>query len=180
MYLNSGIEVVTFFSVLRKIQTLDLVIRGNPQPDRLIDNKEQNRSYDDRNEPRNSCARGLVAKLRPVPVEPARWQWLAGSIIAKRGIDGAYRKDAGEKRAQRSAHAMHAKGIQRGVIPELALDNQHHEGAEESGDQATRERGHRLHITGSRRTRHQAGYRAGNRAQCRRLAVVEPFKDAPA
>ena len=108
------------------------------QADDLVHDKEQDQRADDGDAPGNADAGELVEHLAPVAVDGA-----GGHALAVDRVDDAGGKDAGEQRAEGSAGAVNAEGVEGIVVAEAALDLEDHEGAEEAGDEADEQRGHR-------------------------------------
>ena len=75
---------------------------------------------------------------------------------------------------------MHAEGVQGVVVAEEAFDDEDHEEAEGAGDKADGQGAHGLDKAGGGGDGDQAGNRAGDGAQSRGLAVVNPLSDRPA
>src|SRR5438128_997329 len=44
----SGCSLVTFLAVLREVESLDFIARGDTKPDRFVDEKKQHKGPDDR------------------------------------------------------------------------------------------------------------------------------------
>ena len=89
-------------------------------------------------------------------------------------------EDAGEDRAQRSARAVHAEGIQRIVVAELALHRGHHEEAEDAGQETDQQRGKGLHETGGRRDGDQSRHAPEIPPSMLGLPCLNPFREHPA
>ena len=75
---------------------------------------------------------------------------------------------------------MNAKGVEGIVVAEAGLDLEDHKGAEEAGGETDEQRGHGLYESGGRGDGDEAGDRAGNCAQSRGLAIVNPLENGPA
>ena len=118
--------------MLREVEAGGFLLRRDAQADDLVDDKEQHQRAHDGDAPGNAHAGELVEQLAPVAVDGAGGQ----RRLPKIGVDGAGGEEAGEQRAEGSAGSVNAKGVERVVVAEAALDHEDHEGAEEAGDQA--------------------------------------------
>src|SRR5579863_10036529 len=171
---RSSLECVAFLAVLRKIEAGHFLLRCYPQSHDLIDNNQENQRADNRDSPRSSNGGKLVEHLMPIAVDGAGG--LAGSVD---GIDNPGSEDAGEERSERSTRAVYAECIQRVIVAEDRLDLEDHEGAEKSRRKSNGERRHGLHESRSRSDGDKSRDRAGDCAQRRGLAIVNPLKDRP-
>jgi len=172
---RSGIEIVPFLAVLRKIEAGHLVLGSETETDDFVDDKEQNQRADDGESPRNADADKLIEDLAPMAVDAAR-----GDALAVNGIDDTGGEYAGEEGAESASRAVNAEGVEGIVVAEAGLNLEDHEGADEAGGKADENRGHRLDEAGGRGNSDEAGDRAGDGAQSCGLAIVEPLEDGPA
>ena len=88
-------------------------------------------------------------------------------------------KQAGEQRAHGAADAVNAEGVERVVVAEELFDAEDHEAADDAGDAADGESRHGLNEAGGLGDGGQSGDRAGDSAQGRGLAVLQPLGDDP-
>src|ERR1019366_424522 len=115
------LENVSFLVVHAEIQAVAFLLPGYPQSDRGVDNLEDRERAHDGQAPGNGGGPKLVEDLAAVAVHQAERLYFAGSVLQSL-VNRAGGEDAGEQRAQGAAGAVHAEGIQRVVVTELALD----------------------------------------------------------
>src|ERR1051326_768660 len=61
--------VVSLFAMLREVESLDLVIGGNAQPDRHVDDLQDHQRAHDRQDPRDRHTHQLVQQLMRIPLQ---------------------------------------------------------------------------------------------------------------
>src|ERR1700761_4215721 len=129
--------------MLRQVETRALVFFTYPKPNDLIHNEEDNQRSDDGERPGHSYAYSLIDYLALVALQQS------GCLTrSEDGIDGAAGKDTGQQRPNVSSGAVHAESIERVVITKDCLHLDHHEVAENAGDQANPQCGYGSHEAG--------------------------------
>src|SRR3569833_1763544 len=94
-------------------------------------------------------------------------------------VDRTLGEHAGHDGAERATNTVHAPGVQAVVIADGLLHTDHQDVAHHAGRQADDERANRVNETRSGGDGDQAGNRAGDHAQDRRLLGDDPFGNHP-
>ena len=157
-----------------EVEAFHFVLLGGAHADQQVADLENDQGPDDGQHPGYGDGNGLVEHLAGVAVDPAHG--LAGVDV----VDLLGGEDAGKERAQSSADAVHAEGIQGVVIVELLLDGGDHEEADHAGGRADQDGGEGFDEAGGGSDGDQSGDAAGDRAQHAGLAVVDPLGEHPA
>src|SRR6476660_9494922 len=108
--MSSGCSLVAFLTVQRKIETFDFIARRDTKPDRFVDEKKQDESSDDGDDPCNRDSSKLVQQLMPVTFDQSGRQNISSGVF-EHWVDGAAGKNARENCPEGSACAMHSKCI---------------------------------------------------------------------
>src|SRR5216684_1997362 len=106
--------------MLRDVQTLNFMVLRNPQADHHVYNLEDRQGAADGQRPGHRYTDQLVDELMRVAFEPAGRKRHSVRAL-KDGVDYAGRKHSGQQRADGSARAVYAKGVERVVIAEARL-----------------------------------------------------------
>src|SRR5579864_640600 len=134
--------VITLFSMLGQIETLNFMMFRHTQTDDYIDHfqdRERSHHRQRRRDPNSDC---LVHELMRVPFQGAGSKH-ASARIFEDGIYGTAGEHACEQRAECSACAMNAKSVERIVITEACFNMRNHQVTEDTRDSADAESGHR-------------------------------------
>ena len=86
---------------------------------------------------------------------------------------------AGQDGPERSADAVDAERVERIVVAERRLELAAGKAADQAGDEAHDQRGHRINKAGGRRDAHQPGDQRRSGAEHGRLAAREPLVAGP-
>src|ERR1700758_286377 len=172
---SSGIQVVTFFTVLGKVEAGVLILSGNSKADGLVDKQQQDDRAGGGKNPGDRNAGCLVQHLSPVAVDCA-----GGRTGPKGRIDGPCCEEARKQCAECSAGTVHAKRIKGVVVAEPVFDFEDHERAEDAGNEANEQSGKWLDKPGGWRDRDKPGDCSRDGAEGCRFAVVDPFGNCPA
>src|SRR5258706_2721004 len=162
-----GLEVVALLAMHAQIQAVDFLLPFRAYAGDDVANLEDHPGADDRETPCDPDPHQLVPNLARVPVHPAHR--LARPDI----VDRARGHHAGQDRSQGSASAVHAKRVERIVIPELAFHSGRHQEAEDARQRADHQGGKRLTEFRSRRDGDKPPHPARNSAQHAALAFVD-------
>src|SRR5580692_1199097 len=175
---HRGFPVVAFFAMLRQVETLHFVFGRHSHANGEIDDLKNDVSSYYGEQDRDTNADRLISQLAKVPVHHADGKRVPLGILENR-IDGAGGEDAGQQRANGSASAMHAEGIERVVVTESGLYDGNHRITKNSGDEADQQCRHRSHKSRSGGNCDQTGDGAGDRSQHTGLAVTDPLGHCP-
>src|SRR5439155_6952486 len=129
---TSDLQIVSFFTVLGDVQSLDLMLLANTQPEKRIDDFQNDQTPDRSQGNGNDDGDQLIEHLRAVPVDKPNREGLPLAIF-KDGINGARGEDAREQCPHGAAYTVHTEGVERIVVPQHALYLRNHEVADDSG-----------------------------------------------
>src|SRR5205807_8616374 len=102
-------EDISFFSMLTEVESLELLLLADSQAHRGVENLKNNQRPDDGDGDSRPDAGRLIDDLPGISFEKPNGEFFIGN-------DGRSRKYARKERAQRSADAVNAEGIQRVVV----------------------------------------------------------------
>src|SRR5437016_9382367 len=114
------LEYITLFVVLAVIETLNLLFLSDPQPYGGVDDLENDERPHNAEHPGDRRTDDLIEHLAAVAVHESERLHLAGRVLQSI-VNHIRGEDAGQDRAQGSAGAVNAEGVQRVVVAELGL-----------------------------------------------------------
>ncbi len=156
--------------MLDLVDARDLVVLGDPHPDRPVDREGEERGDDERVREDRDDADDLLAELfHAAAVEEARGV----------GLDASGGEEADEDRADDAADEVDADDVEGVVVAELVLEADRH-GAQDTGDDADREGAQGADGAARRGDGDEAGDRAGRGAEGGEGAVAQLLVDEPA
>src|SRR5262245_50243899 len=109
-------QIVRFFAVLSNVQAFHFVLFRDAETGNQVGYFENHDRAEQSETPGEEYSDQLISHLAPIPV--ARAHRLA---VAKNWIDDGLCEHSRQQRAYRSARAVHAKSVQRVIIPEERL-----------------------------------------------------------
>src|SRR5881296_2940036 len=139
---SSRFEVVSFFAVLRHIQTFDFVFLAHAHADEHVGNLQQHKGAHQSKDPRDDRADELIAHLAEVSVEPADRRRISFHVMIDH-VDRARCEHTCQKRPNCAADPVHAEGVERVIIAEDGFHARHHQVAHHAGDRSDDQRRHR-------------------------------------
>src|ERR1041385_9269062 len=138
-YLREGccwrrkLPVITFFSVLGEIETLNFMVFRHAQPHDHIDGFQNRECSHNSQRSRYANSNGLIHELMCVPFQRAGSKHASPGIFKDR-IHRAAGEHASEQRAQSAPCAVNPKGVERVIITKARLDVRDHEITEDASD----------------------------------------------
>ncbi len=165
--------------MLGDVESGGFLFGGDAQAHDLINDKKQRQRANDGDAPCYGDAGKLIDQLAPAAVDGAGGERVASRVLEDR-VDDAGGEDAGEQGANGSAGSVNAKGVQRVVVAEKALDDEDHGEADDAGYETDDQCAHGLNKARGGSNRDQSGDCAGDGAQGGGLAVVNPLGYGPA
>jgi hypothetical protein len=114
----SGSHDVAFFAVQGKVESFDFLLRSNSQTEQHVADLQNDQSADHGKRPCNGGSDELINNLAAMTIHQTERKRISLAVL-QTAVHGVGGKDAGKNRAQRSACAVDAKGVQRDSFKSL-------------------------------------------------------------